>query len=151
MKAEGSDRWMGAPRGRTLQVRIPPDPHFARKVREAVIAFAARFEVGPDDLEEFIFALGEALANAIEHSQSRKAIETRCRLEDDKIVAEIVDCGTGFDIRRFASAELPDPLSEGGRGLPIMHRCSDILSVRSVPGKGTAVVVGRYLQRKTAS
>jgi hypothetical protein len=29
-----------------------------------------------------------------------------------------------------------------------MRRCTDIFAVHSLPGKGTAVVLGRYLRRK---
>jgi hypothetical protein len=29
-----------------------------------------------------------------------------------------------------------------------MRRCTDIFAVHSVPGRGTAVVLGRYLRRK---
>lgn len=135
-------------RGQTLEVRIPPQARFGREVRREVLAFACRFKMGREDLEEFIFAVGEALANAIEHSRSSDVIEVRCSVEDDKILATIVDSGGGFRSDPVAGANLPDALSERGRGLPIMRRCSDIFAVHSVPGRGTAVVLGRYLGRK---
>jgi anti-sigma regulatory factor (Ser/Thr protein kinase) len=135
-------------RGQTLKVRIPPNARFGRGVRREVLSFAGRFEIGHDELEEFIFAVGEALANAIEHSRSSDVIEVRCQVEDDKILATIVDSGTGFKIDPIANATLPDELTERGRGLPIMRRCTDIFAVHSVPGRGTAVVLGRYLRHK---
>jgi anti-sigma regulatory factor (Ser/Thr protein kinase) len=46
---------------------------------------------------------------------------------------------------------LPGADAERGRGLPIMRRCSDIFAIRSEPGRGTAVVLGRYLQRERAT
>ena len=37
-----------------------------------------------------------------------------------------------------AHAALPgDPLAERGRGLPIMRRCVDDLTISSTPGRGT--------------
>jgi anti-sigma regulatory factor (Ser/Thr protein kinase) len=117
-------------------------------VRQEVLSFAGRYEVGGEELEDFIFAVGEALANAIEHSRSNDVIEVRCQIEDDKILATIVDSGSGFRSDTVPNVRLPDALSEHGRGLPIMRRCSDVFAVHSIPGRGTAVVLGRYLRRK---
>jgi anti-sigma regulatory factor (Ser/Thr protein kinase) len=127
-------------------VRIPPNARFGKSVRDEVITFANRHRIGRQDLDEFIFAVGEALANAIEHSGSSDIIEVRCQIEGDKIIATVIDSGRGFETQRVPEKPLPDALSERGRGLPIMQRCTDIFAVRSVPGKGTAVVLGRYLR-----
>jgi anti-sigma regulatory factor (Ser/Thr protein kinase) len=135
--------------GQTLKVRIPPNARFGKSVREEVISFANRFAISRGELEEFIFAVGEALANAIEHSGSNDVIEVRCQVEKDKIVATIIDSGSGFQSEPPAQITLPSELNERGRGLPIMRRCTDIFAVHSVPGKGTAVVLGRYLRRRS--
>jgi len=132
---------------RVLRLRIPPEARLGGKVRRAVSSFAAQADVVPDDLQEFMFALGEALANAIEHAQSRDAIEVRCFVENEKILGAVVDSGTGLPAELTAGATLPDPLSERGRGLPIIRRCSDLFAIHSEPSKGTAVVVGRYLRK----
>ena len=134
-------------RRRSLHVRIPPNARFSRSVRHQVMSFAGNHEMNNQELEEFIFAVGEALANAIEHSRSSDVIEVRCQIEDDKILATIVDSGAGFSAGPVPNVSLPDALTERGRGLPIMRRCTDIFAVHSVPGRGTAVVLGRYLRR----
>lgn len=140
----------GAPsRGRALKVRIPPNARFSRSVRQEVLSFAGKYQVGGEELDDFIFAVGEALANAIEHSRSSDIIEVRCQIEDDKILATIVDSGAGFRADSLPTAKLPDAFSEHGRGLPIMRRCADVFALHSVPGRGTAIVLGRYLRRKT--
>lgn len=132
--------------GASLKVRIPPNARYGKSVRDRIITFANNYQVSRHDLEQFIFAIGEALANAIEHSGCDDVIEVRCQIEGDKIIATVIDSGKGFKSDALAAA-LPDELSERGRGLPIMQRCTDIFSVRSVPGKGTAVVLGRYLRQ----
>lgn len=138
----------GAPSGRSLRVRIPPSPRFSGSIRQQVLSFAGNHEISEGELEEFIFAVGEALANAIEHSRTSDVIEVHCHIEDDKILATIIDSGAGFSSNPVTNISLPDPLTERGRGLPIMRRCSDIFAVHSVPGRGTAVVLGRYLRKK---
>lgn len=133
--------------GPSLKVRIPPNARYGKSVRDEIITFANNYHVSRTDLDEFIFAIGEALANAIEHSGSDDVIEVRCQIEGDKIIATVIDSGKGFETQPVSQSPLPDELSERGRGLPIMQRCTDIFAVRSVPGKGTAVVLGRYLRQ----
>lgn len=132
--------------GPSLKVRIPPNARYGKSVRDEIITFANSYRVSRADLDEFIFAIGEALANAIEHSGSDDVIEVRCQIEGDKIIATVIDSGKGFETQAVPKNPLPDEFSERGRGLPIMQRCTDIFAVRSVPGKGTAVVLGRYLR-----
>ncbi|MDQ2680670.1 MAG: ATP-binding protein [Candidatus Eremiobacteraeota bacterium] len=126
-------------------MRIPPNARFGKNVREEVIDYANQSHIGRSELEEFVFAVGEALANAIEHSGSSDVIEVRCQIEDDKIIATVIDSGCGFVTDPHPAVSLPDELAERGRGMPIMRRCTDIFAVHSIPGKGTAVVLGRYL------
>ncbi len=129
-----------------LDFRIPPQPHLCQVVREAIVDFARTHGVDDDDLTLFLTALGEALANAIEHSGANGPVEVECRIGSDRIVATVQDSGRGFASDLTDVPELPDCTSERGRGLPIMRRLSDIFALNSQLGKGTAVVVGRYLR-----
>jgi len=131
--------------GSVLQLRVPPNPRFGKVVREDVLAHAGRFGISPAAIEDFLFAVGEGVANAVEHSGSGDVIDVRCRIDPEKIVVTIVDTGRGFS-RASADDKLPDGLAERGRGIPIMRRCSDIFAVHSVPGRGTAIVIGCYIR-----
>ena len=128
-----------------LQLTVPPQPHRSRIVRERILAFAVEHGVSDDVLADFMTALGEAVANAIEHARSEEAITVECRISADRIQAEVADSGVGFSEHPEAFTKLPEPTAERGRGLPLMRRCSDIFQVRSAPGRGTAVKVGRFL------
>ena len=128
-----------------LHLEIPPHPHLSRLVRERIGAFAAEQGVGGDELSDFLTALGEAIANAIEHARSDAPIRIECRLSTDSIQAVVEDSGVGF--ARPPESGLPEPTAERGRWLPLMRSCSDIFAVNSAPGRGTAVKVGRFLRR----
>ncbi len=134
-------------RGSVLKVRIPPQPRFGKDVRQEVLEFANEFHIEREDLEQFIYAMGEAIANAIEHSASEEPIEIRCQVEGDKIIATVLDTGCGFETQVLDQQALPDEYSERGRGLPIMQSFTHIFAVRSAPGEGTTVVLGRYLRK----
>ncbi len=130
-----------------LDFRVPPQPHLSRVVRESVADFARMHAVGEDDLGHFLTALGEAIANAIEHAHAERPIEIEVRVGHERILATIRDNGIGFDSSRVVANVLPDHTAERGRGLPIMRRCCDIFAVSSEPGIGTAVVIGRYFRQ----
>lgn len=126
---------------------IPRDPRSAGLVREGVCAFARARGICEDDVAALVTALGEALANAIEHSRAEAPIEVHCEIRTDQILATVRDGGVGFegDHPIGLDLELPDTDAERGRGLPIMRFLTDTFSIQSVPGGGTAVVLGRYV------
>jgi serine/threonine-protein kinase RsbW len=130
----------------SFTIRVPSQPWASKAVRELTVAFAEGFGATVDDLAIFTTALGEALANAIEHSGTRAPIEVTCSASRRRIVATVRDFGAGLAPDVEPNAEVPDACTERGRGLPIMRSCSDIFSIDSTPGVGTAVVVGRYLR-----
>lgn len=140
---------------RVLRVVIPPDARFVRAVRKELIAFARRHRVASSDLDTLLLAVGEALANAVEHAGSAQDIEVQCRVDDREIVATVIDGGRGVNhtLTDDVIAPLPEPMAEGGRGIPIMQRCTDMFSVRALPGGGTGVVLGllRHIQENHAA
>jgi len=129
-----------------LDLRVPPQPHSSRIVREGVTDFVRAHHIGEEDLAHFLTALGEALANAIEHAHADLPIEVEVRLSGERILATVHDSGVGFRPELVVVASVPDPTAERGRGLPIMRRCCDIFRIESAPGHGTAVVLGRYIR-----
>lgn len=129
---------------RTLHLRIPPHAAFARTVRDAIIGFGRLHGIGESDLESLLFAVGEALANAIEHSATGLDIEVFAEIDDRQITATVVDYGQGLAAIPQRPAPLPESLSERGRGIPIMQRCTDFMNVKSTPGHGTAITMGRW-------
>lgn len=135
----------------TLNLQVPPDPRYARTVRDALTGFAHLHGVAPDDLDALMFAVGEALANAIEHAKGHGDIEIECRVDDREIIATVIDGGRGISSTKVPQglAPLPEALHERGRGIPIMQRCTDLFSIESLPGRGTAITLG--LNRRTAT
>lgn len=129
---------------RTLHLTIPPDPARARTVRDALIGFGRLHHIAEADLESLLFAVGEALANAIEHSASGLDIEVFAEVEDDRVTATVVDYGQGLKVIPQQPLPLPEALAERGRGLPIIQRCTDFMKVKSTPGAGTAITMGRW-------
>ena len=132
-----------------MRLYVPPDPKLGGYVRQEVIAFAETQGIDDADVTDFVAAIGEALANAIEHAHTREPIEiTLWLLGDDRLFASVRDRGIGFaPTERALALTLPEAYAERGRGLPIMRRCADVFSVRTAPGQGTRVTLGCYVRR----
>lgn len=128
---------------RVLELSIPPKPRFAATARAAFTRFAGINRLEAPDAENLIFALGEAIANAIQHAQTAEAIEVRAFINGRSIVVTVTDRGRGF-APPHGFVPLPGVFAEAGRGFAIMQRCTDFLEVTSEPGTGTAVKLGRY-------
>ena len=133
----------------TLTIRIPPDGRHARTVRDALMAFASLHGVPVADQEAMLFAVGEALANAIEHGAPAGDIKVTIEIDKQLISARIVDDGRGFGDAPVGDAPLPETYAERGRGIPIMQRSVDVCEVRSAPGNGTVVMLGRFRRDRT--
>ncbi len=134
---------IGTESDRVLRVCIPPNARHVPDVRKTLAGFARRHHVAERDLDTLLLAVGEALANAVEHSDTAHDVEIQCRIDEREIIATIIDSGRGVDsCAADRILPLPEPTSEGGRGIPIMQRCTDMFSLRRLPGGGTAVVLG---------
>lgn len=135
--------------GAQLQLSVPPDPKLGGYVRKELIAFAKTQGIETPDIADFVSAIGEALANAIEHAHTHEPIEVSAwLLGEDRLFASVRDRGVGFaPASPDRSLALPDAYAERGRGLPIMRRCTDLFSIRSAPGEGTRITLGCYVQR----
>lgn len=133
-------------RGAELRFSIPPDPRLSGYVRRQIMAFAHAQGILDGDIADFIGAIGEALANAIEHAHTQKPIEIAAWIIDDRLFASVRDQGVGFvPNARTVAKSLPEAYAERGRGLPIMRRYAEVFSVRSVPGEGTRVTLGCHV------
>jgi anti-sigma regulatory factor (Ser/Thr protein kinase) len=131
-----------------LCLRVPPDPRLGGYVRQEVMTFAELQGIADDEVADFISAVGEALANAIEHAHTVEPIEITAWLFDDRLFASVCDRGIGFlPADRTLAQQLPDAFAERGRGLPIMRRFADLFSVRSAPGEGTRVTLACHVRR----
>ena len=129
----------------SFHLRMMPIPRHARILRSRLLQYGSSWNMGSRELEEFVTAVSEAFANAVEHAGSPDPIEIDVRVDrGDKVVATITDNGCGFDASSFG-LKLPPATAERGRGIPLMRRYSDLFSIRSTRRGGTTVTLVRRL------
>ncbi|WNV75768.1 SpoIIE family protein phosphatase [Geodermatophilus sp. DSM 44513] len=120
-----------------LVARVPADPRRLSGVRRAVTAWAALAGLPAGTTEDLQLALGEALANAVEHAYAASPDDGECRCTvtrepDGGVRVEVCDTG----------AWRPPPADRGhrGRGLEMISALASDVEVDHPPGSaGTTV------------
>ena len=122
------------------QWRLAAKPSELQRARE--YAEDAALSFGFDEAERFelVFAVNEAVTNAIRHGTADQAgtIGLRIAAEGDVLLLDICDCGRFFT----PPDDDDDPLPDHGRGLGLMARLMDAVEVRARPD-GTTVRLGK--------
>lgn len=128
-------RSRGAPGLRCQELPLRAEPTALRTARGFADAAAAELGLDEDARFRFTLAANEAVANAIEHGAPREdgTLLLRISSDADTLCFEVHDCG-GFG----ADWSEPEPLSERGRGLPLMAALVDEVDLRPGPD-GTVV------------
>lgn len=118
--------------------------------RTAAAAFAAQLDPTLEELEDIKTAVSEAVTNAIVHgypdSIGRVALRMRI-IKGSTLEISIRDWGRGIaDVEQAMTPLFSTGGQErSGMGFTIMGSFMDKLRVRSTPGKGTTVVMQRFI------
>ncbi|MBQ5840938.1 MAG: anti-sigma F factor [Clostridia bacterium] len=118
--------------------------------RAAVAAFAAQLDPAVDELADLRTAVSEAVTNAIVHAYPHElgTIHLTMQLyENGCITIRVRDRGQGIEDVAKAMEPLYTTGGEerSGLGFSVMESFTDKLRVRSTPGKGTTVVMEKYI------
>ncbi len=118
--------------------------------RTAIACFAAQLDPTLEELGDIKTAVSEAVTNAIVHAypDTLGRITLRARIFDDNTIEITVrDWGRGIDDIDRARAPMFTTGGDerSGMGFTIMESFMDKLRVRSVPGRGTTVVLRRRI------
>ena len=128
---------VATPPGRTAlrQCRLPALASELQNLRRCADDAAADFGFSHNDRYDFVFAVNEAVTNAIRHGKPDRdgTIGVRIDSDGDTLICSVSDSGQ-FQAR----PEDSDPLAERGRGFACMSMLTDQLDLSSTP-RGTTV------------
>lgn len=124
--------------------------------RAAVACFAAQMDPTLNELEDIKTSISEAVTNAIVHAypDSIGKVVVKARICSNQILELIVkDHGRGIpDIDRARQPMFTTGGDErSGMGFTIMESFMDQLKIRSIPGKGTTVIMKKKLAPRLKS
>ena len=121
--------------------------------RTAAACFAAQLDPTLEEVNDVKTAVSEAVTNAIVHAypDTLGKILLKLRIKEGHTLEIVVkDWGVGIADIDQARTPLFTTGSEerSGMGFTIMESFMDTLKVRSTPGKGTTVTMGRTIARR---
>lgn len=136
---------------RTYRASYPRGYESVRTARRALSAFAASCGFGSTVLSDIESAVGEALANAAEHSDREAAsgIDVAATFECSRLVIQIQDHGRGFDCEAALerAAEVPYRGATRGFGIFLMRTLMDEVAYSE---HGSSIQLVKRLGGKTA-
>lgn len=123
---------------------------FARVV---AAAFVSRLDPTLEEISDIKTAVSEAVTNAIIHAYEDRIglITISAFLEGTRFTVEVADQGIGIADLKQAREPLytsKPELERSGMGFTIMENFMDELTVRSVPGEGTVVIMAKEIRSK---
>ena len=137
------------------QVTLEFPSHSANEgfARAAAACFAAQLDPTLEEVNDIKTAVSEAVTNAIVHAypDTIGKVTVKLRIRAGNLLEIVVkDRGVGIaDVERARTPLFTTGGEErSGMGFTIMESFMDTLKVRSAPGKGTTVTMGRRLARR---
>ena len=133
-----------------IKLEFPSKSSNEAFARTAAAAFATQLDPTMEELGDIKTAVSEAVTNAIVHAypDSIGRISMRLRILDNNVLEiSVRDWGRGIEDLEQAMTPLYSTGGEdrSGMGFTIMGSFMDKLTVRSVPGRGTTVVMRKKL------
>ncbi len=123
---------------RTVRLTIPAKPEYITLSRLALAGLSRVRPLSDDTLADLKLALTEACSNSVRHAygDSDGQVAISFELREDRLIVEVVDDGSGFDLQE--PAEAGGDLSEGGLGIAIIRSIADEVEIGGGPqGRGS--------------
>lgn len=128
----------------TLEASYPPRREAAAEMRQDLRALLARRAVDAALAFDVVLAADEAFANALAHAGGpTAAIRVSATVTRSEATVEVRDGGDGFVVRRPDPRPFPDVSRPCGRGVFLIERVMDEVSIRSGRGGTTVRMVRR--------
>lgn len=121
--------------------------------RACISAFAAQLDPTLEEINDIKTAVSEAVTNCIVHAYKDKIGKIYISaelLENNSIKIKIRDTGCGIENVEKAMEPLYTTVGgeRAGLGFAVMQSFMDTVRVRSVPGKGTSIVMTKKISRR---
>lgn len=121
--------------------------------RIAVAAFASQLDPTIEEIADIKTSVSEAVTNAIIHgyNNTEGIVKVKAKLYEDEVEIEVSDNGAGIENIKEAREPLyttKGNLERSGMGFTIMESFMDELSVESIVGLGTKIVMTKKIKKE---
>ncbi|WP_405112388.1 ATP-binding protein [Micromonospora sp. NBC_01405] len=108
----------------SMALSLPRQPSSVTRARHVLAALLSLTDAAEDSRGHLAVLITEACANAVIHGDSDSAVDLTIVIEDDVCLLKVGNSGSTPDGAGL-DAELPAPLTVGGRGLPLIAALAD--------------------------
>ena len=120
--------------------------------RIAVASFASQLDPTIEEIADIKTSVSEAVTNSIIHGYSNREglVKVKAKLYENEIEIEVSDNGAGIENIEEAREPLyttKGNLERSGMGFTIMENFMDDLSVESIVGLGTKIVMTKKIKK----
>lgn len=108
-------------------------------VRRRMEGLLGDLPLSDNDVFDLNLASGEAVGNAVDHTDEGGVLVTVAAYAD-RVVVDVADCGDGFSELSASEEGQPDRCAERGRGIKLMRLLADSVTISpKSTGEGTVV------------
>lgn len=129
----------------TVNLSLPSKPEYVSVARLTASFVANKMGFDIEAIEDIKLAVGEACNNAVIHSGSHDTYNLEFIQNQETLIIEIKDFGSGFDFSDYHEPKLDD-LQENGLGLFIIKSLMDDVEIDSEKGSGTKIKMCKTLE-----
>ena len=114
-----------------MRLTIPAKPEYVSLSRLALTGLSRVRPLAPDTLADLKLALTEACSNSVRHAygDTEGHVEISFQLSADRLVIEVTDDGSGFELEEPGRSVDGDELTEGGLGIAIIRSIADEVEI----------------------
>jgi len=130
----------GVALGRLVRLTIPAKPEYITLSRLALAGLSRVRAFSEETLADLKLALTEACSNSVRHAygDGDGHVDISFELLDDRLIVEVTDDGTGFELEDGSGDGVGDELTEGGLGIAIIRSIADEVEISGGPdGRGS--------------
>jgi serine/threonine-protein kinase RsbW len=107
-----------------MTMSLPRQPSSVTRARNVLTTLLSLTEATEESASHLAILISEACANAVTHAADASAIDVTITVDDHQCTLEVGNAGAHRHEAKIP-AELPDPLTVGGRGLPLIAALAD--------------------------
>ncbi|MEW2145955.1 ATP-binding protein [Micromonospora vinacea] len=128
----------------SMTLSLPRQPSSVTRARHVLTTLLSLTDVGEGSRGNLAVLISEACANAVLHADPDSAVDITIVIDDDVCLLEVGNRGS-ITNGGSLDAELPAPLTVGGRGLPLIAALADTAAFVAGPPDRVLLRITKHL------
>jgi serine/threonine-protein kinase RsbW len=115
-----------------VKMSLPRQPTSVTRARNVLTTLLSLTDATEESRSHLAILITEACANAVTHAAASSTIDIAITIDDHQCTLEVGNAGTNRHASHI-TPDLPDPLTPGGRGLPLIATLADTAAFIPTP------------------